>query len=61
MNTNKLDNDETGLEKSSTILLTQQDLDELSLGRVSERVRDTWHLTLEQLRKLVENNDYVKN
>jgi hypothetical protein len=50
-----------GMEKSGTVLLTQHDLDEFHQGRVTDRVKDTWNFTLEQLKKVVENNDFTKN
>lgn len=47
------------LEKSGTISLTSQDLEELREGKVSERVKATWGLTLVELQEVVKNNDYV--
>lgn len=49
------------LEKSSTVVLTEQDLADYRLGIVSERVKQTWGFTLDQLREVVENNNYVVN
>lgn len=49
------------LEKSSTVVLTEQDLADYRLGLVSDRVKQTWGFTLEQLREVVENNNYVLN
>lgn len=47
------------LEKSGTIVLTVDDINELNNGKVSERVSSTWNLTLQQLKEIVANNDYV--
>ena len=47
------------LEKSGSIVLTKEDLDDLRLGLVSERVKSSWGLTLEQLQEIVRNNDYT--
>lgn len=47
------------LEKSGSIVLTKEDLDDLRLGLVSERVKSSWGLTLEQLQEIVSNNNYT--
>lgn len=47
------------LEKSGSIVLTKEDLDDLRLNLVSERVKSSWGLTLEQLQEIVRNNDYT--
>lgn len=47
------------LEKSGTIVLTQQDLDEFHLGRVTDRVESNWGLTYNQLMEIVTTNSYV--
>jgi hypothetical protein len=47
------------LEKSGTIVLTNEDLQDLRLGLVSERVKSTWDLTLQQLQEIVEQNNYT--
>lgn len=49
----------TMLEKSGSIVLTKEDLDDLRLGLVSERVKSSWGLTLEQLQEIVSNNNYT--
>lgn len=46
------------LEKSGTIQLTQSDLDLFYKGEISDRVKQTWGFTLEQLRQVIENKDY---
>lgn len=47
------------LEKSGTITLTTEDLNELHAGKVSERVQSTWGLTLQQLQEIVAMKSYV--
>lgn len=47
------------LEKSGTITLTLQDLEELRRGKVSDRVKATWGLTLVELQEVVTKKDYV--
>ncbi len=47
------------LEKSGTIVLTTEDLQDLRLGLVSERVKSTWGFTLQQLQEIVKNNNYT--
>ena len=46
------------LEKSGTIVLTDEDLKELKDGKVSKRVEDNWGLSVEQLKEVVKNNEY---
>jgi hypothetical protein len=53
-----MDTNNLGLEKSGTIQLTEDDINLARSGMVSERVRQTWGLTLEQLQEVVNNNDY---
>ena len=53
------DSGKDGLVKDSgTILLTQADLDELRSGAVSQRVKELWGLSLEELTKTVQENNY---
>ncbi len=47
------------LEKSSAIVLTEDDIEEAKKGVVSKRVTETWNLTLPELQEVVKNNDYV--
>lgn len=47
------------LEKSGTIILTDEDLKELKEDKVTKRVKDNWGLNLEQLKEVVENNEYT--
>lgn len=46
------------LEKSGTILLTKEDLEEYGNGRVSDRLQEEWGMSYEELRFVVENNNY---
>jgi hypothetical protein len=46
------------MEKNGNILLTEEDLDKFRQGIVSDRVRDTWNLSYEDLKKYIENNNY---
>jgi hypothetical protein len=47
------------LEKSGTITLTLEDLDEFHKGKVSDKIQSTWGLSFEDLKKIVASNDYV--
>jgi len=47
------------LEKSGSIVLTQNDLDKYRREEVSDRVKQTWGLTLVQLQEVIETNNYV--
>lgn len=47
------------LEKSGTITLTLEDLNELEKGKVSERIRSNWNLSLAELKEIVATNSYV--
>lgn len=44
--------------KSGSLLLTNEDLQEYYQGRVSQRLKDSWGLTLEDLQKYIQNNNY---
>lgn len=49
------------LEKSSTIMLTGDDLRQYNDGVVSERLKETWGpMTFEELKKLVESKQAVQ-
>ena len=47
------------LEKNSSVVLTKDDLDLYNAGKVSDRLRDNWNLTYDDLRKIVESNNYT--
>lgn len=53
-----MDTEDFDLEKSGTIQLTKDDINLAKSGIVSERVKQTWGLTLQQLQEVVNNNDY---
>jgi len=46
------------MEKSGRIILTREDLAEFKKGRVSQRIRETWGLTLDQLSEIIASNEY---
>lgn len=46
------------MDKDGTILLTDEDLDEFRKGTVSGRVKETWNLSYEDLKTIIENNNY---
>ena len=46
------------LEKSSSVVLTEEDMEAYNRGYVSQRLLDTWNLTYDQLRELLNNNNY---
>jgi hypothetical protein len=46
------------IEKNGSILLTEEDLQEYRDGKVSARVYDLWQLSYEQLKEIVEHNNY---
>lgn len=49
------------LEKSSTIVLTKNDLELYNQGIVSERLQQQWQLSLDELRQLVQTGNYVED
>jgi hypothetical protein len=55
-----MDTSVSGLEKSGTIQLTEEDVLLAKQGVVSDRVKETWGLTLQELQEVVNNNDYNK-
>lgn len=48
------------LEKSGTILLTDNDIAEYRAGNVSDRITQTWGLSFEQLQDVITKNNYTK-
>ena len=46
------------LEKNSAPTLTQDDLEAYRRGEVSDRVKEIWGLTFEQLRDIIESFQY---
>jgi hypothetical protein len=47
------------LEKDSKVVLTDDDIVEYRHGRVSDRVKETWGLTFEELQALVSSKQYT--
>lgn len=47
------------LEKSSSPVLTPQDLEAFQRGVVSDRIHEIWGLTYEQLRDIIQSQTYV--
>jgi hypothetical protein len=48
------------LEKNGSIVLTQDDINQYNAGIVSERVKQTWGLTFEQLQEIIESKQFTK-
>ncbi|MCI4437243.1 MAG: hypothetical protein JHC33_10600 [Ignisphaera sp.] len=47
------------LEKSGSVTLTDKDLEEYNKGIVSDRIAETWKLSYNELRDVVENKSYI--
>jgi len=47
------------LEKTGTIRLTSEDLIQAEKGIVSQRVKDTWNLSHEQLQEVIQNKAFT--
>lgn len=47
------------MEKSGTITLLQQDLEEYYQGTVSDRVRELWDLTYDELKDIILTGSYT--
>lgn len=47
------------LEKTGTIILTSDDLKQAEEGIVSDRVKQTWGLTLQQLKEVIDSKSYA--
>ncbi len=45
------------LEKNSSPVLNEEDLEAYRRGEVSDRVKEIWGLTFEQLRAIIESYD----
>lgn len=48
------------LEKTGQLKLTEEDLVKAKSGEVSERVKQTWGLTLKELQEAINSKDYTK-
>lgn len=46
------------VKDSGTVLLTEHDLLEHALGKVSERVKNTWGFTYEEMVEVIKSNHY---
>lgn len=46
------------LEKNSAPVLTESDIEAYNRGEVSDRIKDIWGLTFEQLRDIMETHNY---
>jgi hypothetical protein len=49
------------MEKSGSVVLTEDDLKQYNAGIVSKRVQETWDLSLDELRAVVEKGQFEKN
>jgi hypothetical protein len=49
------------MEKSGSVVLTDDDLKQYNAGIVSKRVQETWDLSLDELRQVVEKGQFEKN
>lgn len=47
------------MQKSSTVVLTADDLDKYHQGVVSDRLSSEWGLTYEDLQTLIQTNQYI--
>jgi hypothetical protein len=47
-----------GSEKSGTVQLTEHDVLLAEQGQVTDRVKQTWGFTLQQLHEVINNKDY---
>jgi hypothetical protein len=49
------------MEKSGSVVLTEDDLKQYNDGIVSKRVQETWDLSMDELRSVVEKGQFEKN
>lgn len=47
------------LEKSGEVILTDEDVKKSKEGVVTQRIKENWGFTLDELTKIVENNNYI--
>jgi hypothetical protein len=47
------------LEKQGMVVLTDEDLEQYNRGQVSDRVKQTWDLSFNDLKEVVETKQYV--
>jgi hypothetical protein len=48
------------LEKSSCLVLTDDDISQYHAGIVSDRLQQTWGLSFEQLQEIIESKQFTK-
>ena len=48
------------IEKSGSIILTEDDLRQYNVGVVSDRIRNTWGLSLADLKDVIESKQFTK-
>lgn len=48
-----------GMEKSGALVLTEDDMAQYREGKVSERITALWQLRIEELRQVVEDENYT--
>lgn len=47
------------LEKQGKVVLTDEDLEAYNRGSVSDRIKRTWDLSLDELREVVDSQSYI--
>jgi hypothetical protein len=47
------------LEKQGKVVLTDEDLEQYNKGQVSDRVKETWGLSLDDLKAVIAAQQYV--
>lgn len=47
------------LEKQGKVVLTDEDLEEYNKGSVSDRIKRTWDLSLDDLKDVIETQQYI--
>lgn len=47
------------LEKSAKVVLTDSDIKEYNGGTVSDRVNETWGFSLDELKRVIEDKNFV--
>jgi hypothetical protein len=46
------------IEKTGQVILTSDDLVQYQKGVVSDRIKNSWDFSLDQLKNIVENHEY---
>jgi hypothetical protein len=47
------------MEKNSSVVLTKQEVEEVSKGNIPMRIAATWGFTLEELRSIISSGTYT--